>query len=327
MLCAVASPVAARPPTQRSFPPLLIYLPIAELPVSMFTILAMGAAVGFISGLFGVGGGFLMTPLLIFSGIPPAVAVATVTSQVAASSTTGALTYWRRRAVDVRLAATLLVGGVVGTFLGVLFFNQMRTVGQLDLIIQLSYVALLGAIGLAMLVESSRAILHARRNAEVRRRRSRHAWFHGLPWKMRFPTSGLYISVIPVVGLGVFIGFTGTVLGIGGGFILVPALIYLFRVPTAVVVGTSLFQILFTMLAATMLHALTNQSVDVVLALLLIVGGVMGAQFGARAGANIRGEHFRFLLAMIVLAVGVRFAVELTIQPSEPFSLADERKP
>jgi uncharacterized protein len=301
---------------------LLIYLPIAETPVNMFTILGMGAAVGFISGLFGVGGGFLMTPLLIFSGIPPAVAVATVTSQVAASSTTGALSYWRRRAVDVKLAAMLLVGGLIGTLLGVWFFNQMRSVGQLDLIIQLSYVTLLGGIGLAMLVESVRAMLHAR--SKTRKpvpRAGRHAWFHGLPLKMRFPTSGLYASVIPIIGLGVFIGFAGTVLGIGGGFILVPALIYLFRVPTAVVVGTSLFQILFTMLAAVMLHATTNQSVDIVLSLLLIVGGVMGAQFGARAGANIRGEHFRFLLAVIVLAVGVRFAFDLTLRPDELYSL------
>jgi uncharacterized membrane protein YfcA len=285
----------------------------------------MGAAVGFISGLFGVGGGFLMTPLLIFSGIPPAVAVATVASQVAASSTTGAISYWKRRAVDVKLAAILLIGGMVGTVLGVLFFNQMRSVGQLDLIIQLSYVTLLGGIGLAMLVESVRAMLRARRDRHARRPRGgRHAWFHGLPWKMRFQASGLYVSVIPVVGLGIFIGFAGTVLGIGGGFILVPALIYLFRVPTAVVVGTSLFQILFTMLAATMLHATTNQSVDVVLALLLILGGVMGAQFGARAGANIRGEHFRFLLAIIVLAVGARFAVDLTVRPDELYSLAVE---
>jgi uncharacterized protein len=301
----------------------LIYLPIAEIPVNMFTILGMGAAVGFISGLFGVGGGFLMTPLLIFSGIPPAVAVATVTGQVAASSTTGAIAYWRRRAVDVKLAAILLVGGLIGTLLGVQFFNQMRNVGQLDLIIQLSYVTLLGGIGLAMLFESVRAMLLSRRkDVRMASRAGRHAWFHGLPWKMRFQASGIYISIIPVVILGVCIGFAGTVLGIGGGFILVPALIYLFRVPTAVVVGTSLFQILFTMLAATMLHAVTNQSVDVVLALLLVVGGVMGAQFGARAGANIRGEHFRFLLALIVLAVGVRFAVDLTVQPAELFSIA-----
>ncbi|MDQ0472352.1 sulfite exporter TauE/SafE family protein [Labrys wisconsinensis] len=302
---------------------MLIYLPIAEIPVNMFTILGMGAAVGFLSGLFGVGGGFLMTPLLIFSGIPPAVAVATVTSQVAASSTTGVISYWRRRAVDFKLGATLLTGGAVGTVLGVLFFNRMQAIGQLDLIIQLSYVTLLGGIGTAMAVESVRAILRARSRTPVRRPRAgRHAWFHGLPWKMRFPTSGIYVSVVPVVGLGVFIGFAGTLLGIGGGFILVPALIYLFRVPTAVVVGTSQFQILFTMLAATMLHATTNQSVDVVLGLLLIVGGVVGAQFGARAGHNIRGEHFRFLLALIVLTVGVRFAVDLMVRPDELFSLA-----
>jgi len=301
----------------------LIYLPIAELPVNMFTILAMGMAVGFISGLFGVGGGFLMTPLLIFSGIPPAVAVATVTSQVAASSTTGVISYWRRRAIDVRLAGVLLAGGLAGTVLGVLFFNQMQAVGQLDLIIQLSYVTLLGSIGLAMLVESAGAMIRAHRKLPARRSRAgRHAWFHGLPFKMRFPASGLYVSVVPLVLLGVFIGFAGTVLGIGGGFIVVPALIYLFRVPTAVVVGTSLLQILATMIVAVLLHATTNKSVDVVLALLLIVGGVMGAQFGARAGANIRGDHFRFLLAVIVLAVGLRFAVDLTVEPDELFSLA-----
>ena len=174
-----------------------------------------------------------------------------------------------------------------------------------------------------MLIESLRAMLRARRkNRRARCAAGRHAWFHGLPWKMRFQASGLYVSVIPIVALGIFIGFAGTLLGIGGGFILVPALIYIFRVPTAVVVGTSLFQILFTMLAAVMLHAVTNQSVDVVLALLLIVGGVIGAQFGARAGANIRGDHFRFLLAIIVLAVGVRFAFDLTLKPDELFSLS-----
>ena len=301
---------------------MLVYLPIAEIPVDMFVILGMGAAVGFISGLFGVGGGFLMTPLLIFSGIPPAIAVATAASQIAASSTTGALAYWRRRAVDLKLGAVLIAGGVVGTLLGVWFFNRMRTIGQLDLIIQLSYVTLLGGIGIAMLVESVRAMLRARHGRPAPRGRGRRVWFRALPWKMRFQTSGIYVSVVPIVGLGLFIGFAGTVLGIGGGFIVVPALIYLFGVPTAVVVGTSLFQILATMLAATLLHAVTNQSVDAVLALLLIVGGVIGAQFGARAGRNIRGEHFRFLLAVIVLAVGVRFAVDLTLRPAEPYSLA-----
>jgi uncharacterized membrane protein YfcA len=300
----------------------LIYLPIAEIPVSMFMILGMGAAVGFISGLFGVGGGFLMTPLLIFSGIPPAVAVATEASQIAASSTTGAIAYWRRRALDVKLGTLLLIGGFIGTVLGVWFFNRMRTIGQLDLIIQISYVTLLGSVGTLMFVESIRSILRTRAGKPAPRRKAgQHLWFHGLPWKMRFETSGLYVSVIPLLALSVFIGFVGAVLGVGGGFMLVPALIYLFRVPTAVVVGTSLFQILFTMLAATVLHATTNQSVDLVLALLLIVGGVIGAQFGARAGRNINGETFRFLLALIVLGVGLRFAIELALQPEELFSL------
>ena len=301
---------------------MLIYLPIAEMPVSIFTILAMGAAVGFISGLFGVGGGFLMTPLLIFSGVPPAVAVATVSAQVAASSTTGALAYWRRHAIDFKLGGMLILGGMIGTLLGVWFFNRMRQLGQLDLIIQVSYLALLGTIGSTMLVESLRAVWRARDGRAPVRKAGRHAWFHGLPLRTRFKASGLFVSVIPVIGLGAFIGFAGSVLGIGGGFILVPALIYFFRVPTAVVVGTSQFQILFTMIAAILLHAFTDQSVDVVLGLLLIVGGVFGAQFGARAGRNIRGEHFRLLLALIVLGVAVRFGYDLMARPVELFSLA-----
>ncbi|MCP8940003.1 sulfite exporter TauE/SafE family protein [Alsobacter sp. SYSU M60028] len=299
-----------------------IYLPIAELPVSVFLILGLGAAVGFISGMFGVGGGFLMTPLLIFVGIPPAVAVATESAQIAASSMTGALAYWRRRALDFKLGSVLLVGGIVGTFLGVAFFNAMRRVGQLDLVIVLSYVTLLGSVGGMMLFESVRAILQVRRGAPPRLNQpGHHPWYFGLPLRMRFHRSKLYASVIPLMVLSIIIGFIGAVLGIGGGFLMVPALIYLFRVPTAVVVGTSLFQILFTMVAATILHAVTNQSVDIILAILLVVGGVFGAQFGARAGQNIRGEHFRLLLALIVLAVGVRFATEIAVKPDEVFSL------
>ena len=307
---------------------MLIYLPIAEMPVSIFTILAMGAAVGFISGLFGVGGGFLMTPLLIFSGVPPAVAVATVSAQVAASSTTGAIAYWRRRAIDFKLAAMLINGGLIGTLAGVWFFNRMRQLGQLDLIIQVSYLTLLGGIGSSMLIESLGAVWRARHGKpNIAPKAGRHAWFHGLPLRTRFKASGLFISVIPVIGLGTFIGFAGSVLGIGGGFILVPALIYFFRVPTAVVVGTSQFQILVTMIAAILLHALTDQSVDAVLSLLLIVGGVFGAQFGARAGRNIRGEHFRLLLALIVIGVGARFGFDLVATPAELFSLAPGRTP
>lgn len=299
-----------------------IYLPIAELPVSIFLVLGLGAAVGFISGMFGVGGGFLMTPLLIFIGIPAAVAVATESAQIAASSMTGALAYWRRRALDFKLGAVLLVGGIIGTILGVWFFNAMRRIGQLELVIVLSYVTLLGSVGTLMLVESLGTLWSARRGRQPRLRHAGgHPWYTGLPLRMRFHRSRLYVSVIPLLVLAMAIGFAGAVLGIGGGFLMVPALIYLFRVPTAVVVGTSLFQILFTMVAATVLHAGTNQAVDLILALLLVVGGVFGAQFGARAGQNIKGEHFRLLLALIVLAVGVRFAAELTLRPEEPFSL------
>ncbi len=297
------------------------YLPIAELPVNVGLILAMSAAVGFISGMFGVGGGFLMTPLLIFLGIPPAVAVATVAPQISAASTTGALAYWRRRALDLRLGTVLLFGGVVGTLLGVLFFNAMRRVGQLELVITLSYVVLLTTIGSLMLIESLRSLLRKRREATPRmRRRPRPAWF-GLPFRMRFPRSGLYMSAIPPVLVAAAIGFVGAVLGIGGGFMVVPALIYLFRIPTAVVVGTSLFQILFTAVAATLFHAVTNHSVDMILALLLILGGVFGAQFGARAARNVKGEQFRLLLALIVLAVAARFVTEIGVRPADPFSL------
>jgi uncharacterized protein len=299
-----------------------IYLPIAELPVSIFLVLGLGAAVGFISGMFGVGGGFLMTPLLIFIGIPAAVAVATESAQIAASSMTGAIAYWRRRALDFKLGSVLLAGGVFGTVLGVAFFNAMRRLGQLDLVITLSYITLLGSVGGLMFTESLRAMASARRGGPVKLRHGgQHPWYFGLPLRMRFHRSKLYVSIIPLVTLSTLIGFIGAVLGIGGGFLMVPALIYMFRVPTAVVVGTSLFQILFTMVAATMLHSATNQSVDIILAMLLVVGGVFGAQFGARAGQNIRGEHFRLLLALIVLAVGVRFASEIVLKPDELFSL------
>lgn len=287
----------------------------------MLLLFGMGMAVGFISGMFGVGGGFLMTPLLIFMGVPSAVAVATQGPQIAASSLTGSLMYWRRKALDLKLGFVLLIGGLVGTFLGVLFFNQMRKIGQLDTIIALSYVVLLGTVGTLILIESTRTMIRTRSGkAAPRRRAGRHQWYEGLPLKMRFQRSGLYVSIIPVLFIAVLIGFAGAVLGIGGGFILVPALIYIFRVPANVVVGTSLFQILFTMLAATMLHATTNFSVDIYLALMLILGAVFGAQFGARVGANIRGDIFRLLLALLILSVAARFTNDLFATPVEPFS-------
>jgi uncharacterized protein len=306
---------------------LQIYLPIAELPISVLLILAMSGAVGFVSGLFGVGGGFLMTPLLIFLGIPPSVAVATVAPQIAAASMTGAITYWRRKALDVKLGLVLIVGGVIGTVLGVLFFNYLRRAGQLELIIVLSYVTLFTIMGSLMLVDSLRERLKVRAGKPLRRlrRAGAHPPWMGLPFRLRFHRSRLYASALPLLGLAALIGFIGAVLGIGGGFILVPALIYMFRVPTSVVVGTSLFQILVTMTLATVFHAVTNQSVDIMLALLLIIGGVVGAQLGTRAARNIKADEFKLLLALLVLAVGIRFSVDLVVQPHEPFSISVQR--
>jgi uncharacterized membrane protein YfcA len=303
-----------------------IYLPIAELPLNLFLLLGMGAAVGFIAGLFGVGGGFLLTPFLIFIGVPAPVAVATSSVHIAASSVTGALTYWRRQALDVRLGAVLIAGGVLGAFLGVIFFNQMRQLGFLDLIITLSYVTLLMSVGCLMFVESIGSMIEKR----VQRGKPvppvppppERAWHQRFPLHVHFVRSKLNTSVIPVVTLGTVIGFVGAVLGIGGGFLVVPALIYLFRIPTNVVVGTSLLQILMTMIVAIFLHATISQAVDIILGLVLVVGGVIGAQFGVRTGQTLKGEQFRLLLAMLILAVGVRFAFEVVGRPLDPFVIS-----
>ncbi|MBX6425035.1 MAG: sulfite exporter TauE/SafE family protein [Variibacter sp.] len=299
-----------------------IYLPIADMPVNVFVILAMGLAVGFLSGMFGIGGGFLLTPLLIFVGIAPVVAVATVSSHIAAASLSGVFAYWRRRALDPALAAVLLVGAILGTTAGVWLIAWLRTAGQLDLAISLSYVTLLGIVGALMSIESARAIFRARAGGRADARRpGSHAWFHGLPFKMRFKQSRIYVSVIPVLTIGFFIGFLGAVMGIGGGFLLVPALIYLLRVPTAVVIGTSMVVTLVTMVSATILHAATNYSVDAVLALILMIGGVMGAQFGAQAGQRVRAEQLRLLLGLMIMLVGLRFAIGLAVQPDDLFTI------
>ncbi len=298
------------------------YLPIADMPVNVLLILVMGLAVGFLSGMFGIGGGFLLTPLLIFIGIAPAVAVATVSSHIAASSFSGVFSYWRRKALDLTLAGMLLAGGLLGTAFGVWIIALLRRIGQLDLAIGLSYVTLLGAVGGLMVLESGRAILRTRQGqrADIRRPGS-HAWFHGLPLKMRFKQSKIYVSVLPVWAIGVMIGFLGAVMGIGGGFLLVPALIYLLRVPTSIVVGSSMVVTLVTMASATVMHAQTNESVDIVLAFILMLGGVMGAQFGARAGQRIRGEQLRLLLGLMILAVGLRFFIDLVVTPEDLYSL------
>ncbi len=299
-----------------------IYLPIAELPVNLFVILGLGIAVGFISGMFGVGGGFLMTPLLILTGVPPAVAVASVPSNMAANSMSGTISYWRKRLVDIALGLVLLSGGVVGTAAGVWVFGVLRRAGQLDLAVSLSYVVLLGIVGSLMLTESVRAILRAQRGEPpVVRRPGTHAWFHGLPLKLRFRQSRIYVSAMPVTAIGFAVGFLGALIGVGGGFMLIPALIYLMRVPTTVAIGTSLLLVLVTNLIATVLHAVENRTVDAVLAFTLMIGGVVGAQFGARAGQAMRAEQLRLLLALLVLAVGVRVGVDLITRPADPFSV------
>ncbi len=299
-----------------------IYLPIADLPVNIFLVLAMGLAVGFISGMFGIGGGFLMTPLLIFIGVSPAVAVATVSTHIAASSMSGAISYWRRRALDLALALMLLSGGIIGTAAGVWLFTKLRSIGQLDITIGVSYVILLGSVGAMMVIEGVRASLRARQGKPVDLRHpGSHTWIHGLPFKIRFKQSRIYISVIPVAAIGFTMGFVGAILGIGGGFLLVPMLIYLLRVPTNVVIGTSMVLTLVTMASATVLHAATNHLVDAVLALILMVGGVIGAQFGARAGQKMRSERLRLLLGVLVLAVGLRFAFDLILKPEDLFSI------
>jgi len=302
--------------------PVQVYLPIADLPVNIFVVFAMGIAVGFISGMFGIGGGFLMTPLLIFLGISPAVAVATVSSHIAASSFSGAITYWRRKALDLSLAAMLLIGGIGGTAAGVWLFTYLRALGQLDLTISLSYVLLLSSVGGLMVTESVRAIIRSRSGKPVELRRpGSHTWFHGLPLKLRFKQSRIYVSSIPVVMIGFIMGFIGAIMGIGGGFLLVPMLIYFLRVPTNVVIGTSMVLTLVTMATATVLHSVTTHLVDVILALILMVGGVTGAQFGARAGQKMRGERLRLMLGVLVLAVGLRFAVDLVMTPDDFYSI------
>ncbi len=301
-----------------------IYLPIAEVSVNAFLLLGLGGMVGVLSGMFGVGGGFLMTPLLFFIGIPPAVAVATEANQIVASSFSGVLAHFRRKTVDLRMGTVLLVGGLTGAALGVVVFNYLKSLGQVDLLVKLCYVIFLGVIGSLMFVESLNAIRKSRKaNGAPPAKRRQRGWVHSMPFKMRFRTSGLYISVIPPLVVGLFVGILSAIMGVGGGFIMVPAMIYLLGMPTKVVVGTSLFQIIFVTGFTTMLHATTNYTVDVVLAVLLLVGGVVGAQFGPVIGARMKAEQLRILLALMVLVVCGKLAADLLLQPAELYSLGD----
>ncbi|MDF1720455.1 MAG: sulfite exporter TauE/SafE family protein [Minwuia sp.] len=298
-----------------------IYLPIAEMPINALMLIGMGLGVGFLSGIFGVGGGFLMTPLLIFMGVPAAVAVATQANQIVAASVSGAIGHWRRKNVDVQMGLVLLGGGLVGSFFGSLIFAWMKSLGQVDLMIRLSYVVFLGIIGSLMFVESTRALFRQRRGYK-RRKMHQHYWIHGLPFKMRFRRSKLYISILPPLAIGLLVGVLAAIMGVGGGFVMVPAMIYLLGMPTAVVVGTSLFQITFVTAAVTVMHSINTQTVDVLLALLLLPGSVIGAQLGARIGVHLKAEQLRALLAAMVLAVCIKLGIDLFLTPADLYSLS-----
>jgi uncharacterized protein len=303
-----------------------VYLPIAEVSLDIFVLLGLGAAVGFLSGVFGVGGGFLLTPLLILIGVPPAVAVASSANQLIGASVSGVLAHWRRGRVDFKMGFTLMLGGIAGSIVGVWLFTLSARLGQVELVISLSYVVLLGTLGLTMGIESVRTLLMQRRPGASRRRLHRHTWMHGLPLKTRFRKSQLYISALLPVGLGFAVGVLSAVMGIGGGFLMVPAMIYTLGMPTAMVPGTSLLQIIFVAANVTLLQAFTNHTVDAVLAMLLLVGGVIGAQFGTRFGTRLRGEQLRFLLALLVLIVAAKLARDLTLHPANLFVILTDAR-
>ena len=297
-----------------------IYLPIAEISVNIFLLIGLGGIVGILSGMFGVGGGFLMTPLLFFIGIPPAVAVASEANQILGASFSGAIAHFRRKNVDIKMGFLLILGGIIGSIFGVELFRIFKNLGQLELIIKVCYVLFLGIIGIIMFFESLRALNYKSKNIKVRKTRH-HSWVQGLPLKMRFRTSNLYISSIPAVFIGFFVGILASIMGIGGGFIIVPAMIYILGMPTKVVVGTSLFQIIFVTGVTTYLHAVKNFSVDIILSFLLLVGGVIGAQVGVRIGLKLKAEQLRILLAILVLAMCLKITLELFITPVEIFTL------
>ena len=303
-----------------------IYLPIAEMSVNALVIILLGAGVGFLSGMFGVGGGFLTTPLLIFYGIPPAIAVASSATQITGASVSGALAYWRRGQVDLKMGAVLVAGGIVGAGAGQILFRQLQKLGQIDVAINIIYVVFLGLVGALMLREAVTALRievrqAAGEDASVARPRRHLPWLAALPGRTRFYKSGLYISPLAPLLLGAAVGVLTVIMGIGGGFIMVPAMIYLLGMSASAVVGTSLFQIVFVTAAATLLHATSSKSVDIVLALLLLVGGVAGAQAGVRAAQRLKPEKLRLALALLVLAVAVGLFVGLTVAPQSLFSL------
>ena len=302
------------------------YLPIAETAANIFVYVGLGAAVGFLSGMFGVGGGFLITPLLILTGIPSVVAVGTGSAQIVASSVSGTIAQYRRKNVDFKMGGVLFAGGILGALVGVEAVRQLQKAGQFEFFVSLSYVFFLGSVGLLMLFESINTIRKVRSGTVTRRERGHNGLIHALPWKMRFHRSKLYMSALPPLAIGAFVGLLAAIMGVGGGFIMVPAMIYILRMPTNVVIGTSLFQIGCVTALTTILHASSNYNVDVVLAFLLMVGAVTGAEFGATAGQHLRGEQLRFLLAGLVLMVCGRIAYDLIATPAQIHSMSFARE-
>jgi uncharacterized membrane protein YfcA len=301
---------------------LQIYLPMAEMSLNLFLLLGMGLAVGVLSGMFGIGGGFILTPMLILLGVPPALAVGTGASHVVASSVSSAFAHWQRGNVDLYMGAFLIGGGLGGALGGAYVLNLLKALGQVDLFVSLSYVILLGVIGALMLIESLRTLraISEAKHVPVRRA-AQHTWIQGLPLKQRFRTSRLYISAIPPVLIGAFVGWLTAIMGVGGGFLLVPALIYLLGMPTRIVIGTSVFQIVFVTAFTTVLQSVLNNSVDVMLAAPLMVGGVIGAHYGVEMGQRLKAEQLRVMLALLVIAVSIRMALGLVVTPPELFSI------
>ena len=302
-----------------------IYLPIAEQPIHSLVILGVGAFLGLIMGLVGVGGGFLLTPIMMFLGIPPPVAVASVANQLVAPSVSGVLSHWKRSNVDFKMGTVLLLGGVVGSSIGVLLFNFLGKIGQLDFVIKSSYVIFLTLIGSLMFTESLRLILRTRKGKISRGKLHQHNWLHGLPFKIRFRKSKLYISILLPILIGVIVGILAALMGIGGGFIIVPAMIYLLGMPTSLVVGTSLFQIIFVAANTTILQASQNQTVDIVLATILLLGSVIGVQIGSRYTNILKGEYLRLILSSIIILVSLKLLIDLITVPSDLFSVIISR--
>lgn len=300
-----------------------IYLPIAEMTIDATWLIVLGLVTGFLSGLFGVGGAFLLTPILLFMGVPASVAVASQSVQIVASSVSGLQTQWRRGSLDLRMGGVLIAGGLVGSTLGVQIFAWLKKADSIDVVVALAYVVLLGVMGGMMLVESSRVLLRRQRGEDPHRRLHQHYWVHGWPLKLRFPKSRLYISVLVPFLVSLAVGVVSAIMGVGGGFIMVPLMIYLLGMPTLVVVGTSLIQVVFVAANVTVLQSWQNHSVDIILAGLLILGAMVGAPTGSKLATKLKGEQLRGLMALLLIVVAISLLFGLVLTPVQVYSLGD----